>query len=53
MPEADFWHRQNPARLNALYSAYFTPAQPSQQANHGIRADGSGVGSLSNYLTGG
>lgn len=52
MPEDDFWHRQNPARLNALYEAYFSPG-PRPDGSQGIRSDGAAVGSLSDYLRGG
>lgn len=53
MPEDDFWRRMNPARLHALYTAHFRQESPSPEDSRGIRADGSRVGSLSEYLRGG
>ena len=47
MEEQIFWKTMNPARLHALYSAYFLPARP-QAAPELQKAV-----SLSEYLRGG
>ena len=50
-PEEIFWRRMNPARLHALFNAYFRPA--GTREDRGLRADGKTYGSLSEYLRGG